>query len=120
MDQPVDNQTMDLHHNLDHSKELNLSSSPINIDETHLKVIHTEMDYHCHSNTIIKKSSDKVTMYKLTFALILCFVLMILEIAGGILAKSISIQTDAAHMAADVVGLFFSLVALHVSKKGIL
>lgn len=42
---------------------------------------------------------------------------MIGEIVGGIIAHSIAIQTDAAHMAADIAGFFFSIVALYISKK---
>jgi zinc transporter 2 len=42
---------------------------------------------------------------------------MIGEIVGGIIAHSIAIQTDAAHMAADIAGFFFSIVALYISNK---
>lgn len=73
---------------------------------------------HCHVYTKIKKDNkNRVVWRKLITVLILCVFFMILEIIGGILAKSISIQTDAAHMAADIAGFFFSILALYVSNK---
>jgi hypothetical protein len=73
---------------------------------------------HCH----VQKNDIKrnVTVWrKLITVLILCILFMVAEIVGGILAHSISIQTDAAHMAADIAGFFFSIVAIYVSGKGL-
>lgn len=73
---------------------------------------------HCHVYTKKKKDDkNRVIWRKLITVLILCVFFMILEIIGGIIAKSISIQTDAAHMAADIAGFFFSILALYVSNK---
>lgn len=75
---------------------------------------------HCHVpredlDTFRKRNA--VVWRKLITVLILCVLFMIGEIIGGIIAKSISIQTDAAHMAADIAGFFFSIVAIYVSDK---
>ena len=72
---------------------------------------------HCH----VQKSDTKrnATVWrKLITVLVLCILFMIAEIVGGVLAGSISIMTDAAHMAADIAGFFFSIVAIYVSGKG--
>lgn len=74
-------------------------------------------DDHCHVS--IDKERNKTVWYKLITVFVLCIMFMVGEIIGGILAKSISIQTDAAHMAADIAGFFFSIVAIYVSEKGV-
>lgn len=89
----------------DHAVETNHSPSLLESD-------------HCHvykeKNT---EKKNRVVWRKLITVLILCVIFMILEIIGGIMAQSISIQTDAAHMAADIAGFFFSILALYVSNK---
>lgn len=78
-------------------------------------------DVHCHTNISSNRNKDtnKIVSYKLIAVLILCVLFMIAEIVGGILANSISIQTDSAHLAADIAGFFFSILAIYVSKKGL-
>ena len=76
------------------------------------------IDDHCHVNIAGEKDRNKVVWYKLITVFFLCILFMVGEIVGGILAQSISIQTDAAHMAADIAGFFFSILAIYVSKKG--
>ena len=75
------------------------------------------LEEHCHSSINIDKDRNKKPFIKLLIALCLCFVFMVGEIIGGLLANSISIQTDAAHMATDIVGFFFSILAIYISKK---
>ncbi|CAF0714377.1 unnamed protein product [Brachionus calyciflorus] len=72
---------------------------------------------HCHIRKEKKPNRNKTVWRKLIIVVILCIIFMIGEIIGGIIAKSISIQTDAAHMASDIVGFFFSIVAIYVSEK---
>ena len=76
-----------------------------------------KLDEHCH---VLKnnKTRNKTVWRKLITVLILCIFFMIGEIIGGVLAHSISIQTDAAHMAADIAGFFFSIMAIYISFKG--
>ena len=75
------------------------------------------IDEHCHSSIKVDKNRNRRPLIKLTIALCLCVAFMIGEIVGGILANSISIQTDAAHMATDIVGFIFSILAILISKK---
>ncbi len=76
-----------------------------------------KFDQHCHVQKT-DQMRNKTVWRKLITVLVLCIFFMIGEIVGGILAKSISIQTDAAHMAADIAGFFFSIMAIYVSSKG--
>lgn len=75
-----------------------------------------QYENHCHvpKNDAVR---NKTVWRKLVTVLIMCIFFMIAEIIGGILARSISIQTDAAHMAADIAGFFFSIMAIYVSGK---
>ena len=41
---------------------------------------------------------------KLLIGTTLCFLFMIAEIAGGLVAHSLAVMTDAAHMLSDVAG----------------
>eukprot|EP00850_Spirogloea_muscicola_P020341 SM000213S06806 [mRNA] locus=s213:55493:59090:+ [translate_table: standard] len=49
---------------------------------------------------------------KLTMAIALCLVFMVVEIVGGLLSNSLSILTDAAHLLSDIAGFAISLFAL--------
>ena len=94
-------------------RDLNdLSSTLINENDN-------SKDDHCHPLDDFNDQKRNTTVWrKLITVLILCVLFMIGEIVGGILAHSISIQTDAAHMAADIAGFFFSILAIYVSGKG--
>ena len=61
--------------------------------------------------------SNRVAMRKLTIATGVSFVFVILQIAGGILAKSIAIFTDSAHLASDMFGFAISILSLKCSQK---
>ncbi|CAM6105725.1 unnamed protein product [Calypogeia fissa] len=52
------------------------------------------------------------TTTKLTRALAICLVFMVLEIVGGYIASSLAVLADAAHVLTDVAGFAISLVAL--------
>ncbi|KAJ7545925.1 hypothetical protein O6H91_08G016600 [Diphasiastrum complanatum] len=49
---------------------------------------------------------------KLSFAIIFCLVFMGVEVAGGLLASSLAILTDAAHLLSDVAGFAISLFSI--------
>jgi hypothetical protein len=80
----------------------------------------SKLSDHCHvgnKDFDQLKKRNKPVLRKLICVLILCILFMIAEIVGGLLANSISIQTDAAHMAADIVGFFLSIVAIYIAQK---
>lgn len=63
---------------------------------------------HGHHTHGADENADK---RKLTFALAIIFVFMIVEIVGGILSGSLALLADAAHMAADAGALALALFA---------
>jgi len=56
-------------------------------------------------------------MQKLVKVSILCFIFMVLELLGGIIAGSLAIMTDAAHLLSDASGFFISIGAIYVARK---
>ncbi|MEE1754092.1 cation diffusion facilitator family transporter [Streptomyces sp. SP18CS02] len=54
---------------------------------------------------------------RLRVALMITLVVMVVEIAGGLLADSLALIADAAHMATDAVGLAMALLAIHFANR---
>jgi len=54
---------------------------------------------------------------KLIIVLLTSFVFIAIEIAGGIMAHSIAIMSDAAHIASDVIGFGISICALKIAHR---
>jgi zinc transporter 2 len=54
---------------------------------------------------------------KLLYGTLLCFLFMVAEIVGGLLADSLAVMTDAAHMLSDVAGFVVSVMALFLSDR---
>ena len=48
---------------------------------------------------------------------LICFVFMLVEVAGGILSGSLAILTDASHMLSDVLGLVISMLSIWIGQK---
>uniref|UniRef100_A0A2C9KC23 Zinc transporter 2-like n=1 Tax=Biomphalaria glabrata TaxID=6526 RepID=A0A2C9KC23_BIOGL len=73
-------------------------------------------DSHCHSQ--LKKSGfDKKARTKLIIASILCLVFMTGEMVGGLLAHSLAIISDAAHLLTDFASFMISLMALYLAHR---
>jgi len=56
--------------------------------------------------------SNKKAMKKLLCVTIMTLVFVAVEITGGIMANSIAILSDAAHLVSDVAGIGVSIIAL--------
>jgi len=56
-------------------------------------------------------------MWKLVQVSVLCIIFMLVELIGGIIAGSLAIMTDAAHLLSDASGFFISIGAIFVSKR---
>lgn len=56
-------------------------------------------------------SSVNEAQRKLLIGTTLCFLFMIAEIVGGLMAHSLAVMTDAAHMLSDVAGCAHSLTS---------
>ena len=62
------------------------------------------------------KSLDEAKR-KLLWGIVLCFAFMLAEVVGGLLAHSLAVMTDAAHMLSDVAGFIVSVLALLLSGR---
>jgi len=63
---------------------------------------------HAHTNS---------NMRRVTIALVLTGVFMIVEVIGGIISGSLALLADAGHMLTDTMALALAAVAFHVSKR---
>ena len=61
--------------------------------------------------------SNRKATKKLLLVLMTSFVFIAIEIAGGIMAHSIAIMSDAAHIASDVIGFGISICALKIAHR---
>lgn len=73
-------------------------------------------DLHCHPERE-ESGMDRKARNKLILASILCLVFMVMEIIGGILANSLAIATDAAHLLTDFASFMISLFSLWVASR---
>lgn len=60
---------------------------------------------------------QKSVIRKLVISAILATIFIILEIVGGLIANSLAILSDAAHMFTDVFGFVISIVSIFISQK---
>ncbi|XP_060082172.1 proton-coupled zinc antiporter SLC30A2-like [Ylistrum balloti] len=71
---------------------------------------------HCHANKT-RAGLDKTARRKLLIASVLCLCFMTGEFVGGILAHSLAIISDAAHMLTDLASFLISLFALFLASR---
>lgn len=63
------------------------------------------------------KPNNKGPIKKLLVVSAVCFLFMVGEIVGGLLANSIAIMTDAAHLLSDLTGFAISVISLYISQR---
>ncbi len=71
---------------------------------------------HCHSK-INDNGIDENARKRLIVSSILCVLFMIAEIIGGVLANSLAIASDAAHLLTDFAGYMIGLFALWLASR---
>ncbi|XP_021343404.1 zinc transporter 2-like isoform X2 [Mizuhopecten yessoensis] len=71
---------------------------------------------HCHANKM-RAGLDKTARRKLLLASGLCLFFMTAEFIGGILAHSLAILSDAAHMLTDLASFLISLFAIFLASR---
>lgn len=69
---------------------------------------------HTHGATGTAAAEHRGT---LRIALCITLTVMVVEIIGGVLADSLALVADAAHMATDALGLGLALLAIHVANR---
>ncbi|HZX39521.1 MAG TPA: cation diffusion facilitator family transporter [Streptomyces sp.] len=74
---------------------------------------------HGHSHGGPPPTGTAASAYKgrLRIALAITLSVMVVEIVGGVLADSLALIADAAHMATDAVGLAMALLAIHFANR---
>ncbi|XP_077519513.1 proton-coupled zinc antiporter SLC30A2-like isoform X2 [Amblyomma americanum] len=75
----------------------------------------TSSEEHCH--TLDDVEVDYLARKKLIFASVLCLLFMILEIVGGLLANSLAVATDAAHLLTDFASFMISLFSIWLAHR---
>lgn len=63
-----------------------------------------------------KTKQTNIVLKKLLHVVLLAGVFMILEVIGGVIADSIAILSDAAHMLSDVLGFAISIISVWISS----
>uniref|UniRef100_A0A0K0F539 Zinc transporter 2 n=1 Tax=Strongyloides venezuelensis TaxID=75913 RepID=A0A0K0F539_STRVS len=84
---------------------------------SNLSHISSDSDFHCHSLTTIENNTSHRAQRVLILSLIICSTFMIIEVVGGILAQSLAIVTDAAHLLTDVASMLISLFSIYVATR---
>ena len=56
-------------------------------------------------------------MRKLVWVILVTVIFVAVEIVGGMLAHSIAIMSDAAHLVSDALGILISIIALKIAEK---
>ncbi|MGW4568018.1 cation diffusion facilitator family transporter [Streptomyces sp. NPDC004561] len=74
---------------------------------------------HGHAHTHAPPTGTAAAAYRgrLRIALGITLTIMVVEITGGLVANSLALVADAAHMATDGVGLGMSLLAIHFANR---
>ncbi|KAH7947030.1 hypothetical protein HPB52_007427 [Rhipicephalus sanguineus] len=72
---------------------------------------------HCHKNQSDEVDVDLSARRRLICASILCLTFMLFELIGGILANSLAIATDAAHLLTDFASFMISLFSLWMGAR---
>ncbi|EOD09435.1 hypothetical protein EMIHUDRAFT_42691, partial [Emiliania huxleyi CCMP1516] len=63
------------------------------------------------------KSEKEIAQMKLLAGTGLCLFFMIAEVIGGIVAHSLAVMTDAAHMLSDVAGFLVGIMSLYLTSR---
>ncbi|KAL8578435.1 hypothetical protein ACOMHN_014934 [Nucella lapillus] len=71
---------------------------------------------HCHV-TAKESGMDKKARFRLLLASFLCLIFMIGECVGGVMAHSLAVVSDAAHLLTDFASFMISLMALYLASR---
>ena len=86
----------------------------LSVPNGHTPSISSSSD-HCHTDR--EGGIDKKARRKLVIATVLCLFFMVVEIVGGVLANSLAIATDAAHLLTDLASFMISLFAIWLASR---
>lgn len=80
------------------------------------RLLEKSVNISVQGKTQTKNSMGETAKRKLIIVCGVCTIFMIIEFVGGILANSVAIMTDAAHLLSDLSGFLISIFALYLSK----
>ena len=63
------------------------------------------------------QTAAQASLKKLVLASVLCFLFMVGEFVGGLIANSLAILTDSAHLLSDLLGFAISIAAVLISRR---
>ncbi|NEA99422.1 cation diffusion facilitator family transporter [Streptomyces sp. SID13726] len=72
---------------------------------------------HTHSHAPAGGTATAAYVGRLRVALSITLTVMVIEIVGGVVADSLALVADAAHMATDALGLGMALLAIHFANR---
>lgn len=78
---------------------------------------HGDHGDHGHSHGGEEAADTQANVPKLLRAVVICFIFMLVEVVGGLLAGSLAIITDAAHLMADTAGMAISVAAIKLASR---
>ena len=78
---------------------------------------HGSGGHHHHHPDARQLAGDPVARRALTLALVIAFAFLIVEVVGGVLANSLALLSDAAHMATDCAAYAIALWAARVAQR---
>jgi cobalt-zinc-cadmium efflux system protein len=79
--------------------------------------VHDHTHAHGHSHSHAHAHAHEVSKKRLTFVLSITAIFMVVELIGGLIANSLALIADAAHMLTDVGALGLSLFVLWFSRR---
>lgn len=72
---------------------------------------------HCHVRTSRDNAAETTARRKLVIASVICLCFMIGEATGGIIANSLAVATDAAHLLTDLTSFLISLISIYIASR---
>lgn len=94
------------------------SSSSSSEQHQHHHGIGLPMKMFCPGTSMVADEAEaRRNIKKLAFVSGICLLFMVGEIIGGIMASSLAIISDAAHLFSDIAGFLISLMAIFMTRK---
>jgi Co/Zn/Cd efflux system component len=91
--------------------------SPINLTKINLFKSSNEQLPLFERERLQALRSNNQALRKLVLVVIITVFFVAIEICGGLLAHSIAIMSDAAHLVSDALGILISIVALKIAER---
>lgn len=113
---PTDQRSDTCNNTMSHSHE-HSHAEHFDVDHNHSHSHNNHDDHHAAKSAVAtEKEKRQQVLKKLKTASILCLVFLLVEVVGGILAGSLAVLSDAAHLAADLSAFVVAIVGSHIAS----